>query len=400
MKICILTSAHPPLDARIFYKEARSLQKAGFEVVVIAPPGGKDQKSPLGEAPEEMVEQIRIRYVPSFKGRIQRLFNLKNIYRAALEERADVYHFHDPDLIFTGLKLQRKLQKPVVYDVHEYYADSLRTRYWLPAPFRKGIAFFFDKFEKYAARKFAGILTVNHHMEDLFKKVNPVGVSLFNFPLKEQFVFDRPEGPRAIPETQNGRTGPKILYLGGINKERGLEVILEGMVLVRKRYPEAVCDLVGPVDLGGISKKYLPLEDWLQKGNIQVRGKVPYNEVPHILKRSHIALVPLLPTLNYQKAIPVKLLEYMAAGLPVVGSRFGYIESIIRENQCGRLAVPADPQALAEEICFLIENPLQALEYAQNGWDAFHSEYSWESQEGKLLEFYAGILGTNRDSRD
>ncbi len=389
MKVCILTSAHPPFDARIFYKEARSLQKAGYEVVLIAPSSGEVQ----GEVQkEEVVHDIRVRYVPSFKGRVQRVRNLKYIYNAALEEKADVYHLHDPDLILYGLRIQAKLHKPVIYDVHEYYADSLQTRYWLPAPLRKLAASLFEQVEKSTAKKLAGIITVNDHMKAQFSKVNPTGVSLFNFPLTEQFIFERPTA-----EAENWQSQPNILYLGGINKERGLEVILEAMTLVTEKYPQAACDLVGPVNLAGISEEYLPLENWLQKGNIKILGKIPYSEVPAILKKSNIALVPLLPTLNYTKAIPVKLIEYMAAGLPVVGSRFGHIERIIKEDNCGRLAEPADPKSLAEEICYLIENPNQALQYAQNGWDAFHSKYTWESEERKLLALYSEILNSNRN---
>jgi len=397
LKICILTSAHPPLDARIFYKEACSLHKAGYEVVLIAPypgrPGGQTGGRPnSGGQPgeeyprEEVVEGIRIRYVPPFQRRIQRILNLKAIYQAAVEEKADLYHFHDPDLIFTGLRLQKKLGKPVIYDVHEYYADSLKTRYWIPAPLRNTVAAAFDRVEKSAAGKFAGLFTVNHHMEGLFKQYNPVGASLFNFPLQEQFQFVR-------PEKAEKSSSPIILYLGGINKERGLEVILEAMPLVCKKYPKARCLLVGPLELDDLDERFQPLENWLKKGNVDVLGKVPYSQVPDILKSAQIALVPLLPTLNYQKAIPVKLIEYMAAGLPVVGSRFGYIEQILLEDNCGRLAEPEDPKSLAQEICYLLDNPAQALTYAQNGWDAFHNKYSWESEEKKLLAVYEQVLG-------
>lgn len=403
----MMTSAHPPLDARIFYKEACSLSKAGYEVVLIAPYPGKPAGASAaaggdrtGHFPkEETVAGIRIRYVPPFQSRVRRIFNLKVIYQAALAEKADLYHFHDPDLIFTGLTLQKKLGKPVLYDVHEYYADSLKTRYWLPAPLRGTAAALFDRLEKNAARQFAGILTVNHHMEKLFRMYNPVGTCLFNFPLREQFQFERPAaGPDggdlgSLGSSEgNEKPAPRILYLGGINKERGLEVILEAMPLVREKHPAALCQLVGPLDPGGLSPRFLPLEPWLARGNVQVLGKVPYSQVPGILQSAHIALVPLLPTLNYQKAIPVKLIEYMAAGLPVVGSRFGYIAAILNEENCGRLAEPGDPRSLAGEICALIENPGQALSYAQKGWDAFHGKYSWEREEEKLLAVYKQVL--------
>lgn len=371
MKVCILTTAHSPFDERIFHKEARSLAEAGYEVVIVAP-----------HETSEVKEGIQIRAVTPLFSRTDRIWRLKSLYRLAVQENADIYHFHDPDLIPVALLLSRKHHKPVVYDVHEYYGESLLTRYWLPRPLRKFVARTVDLVEKRAARSFAGIVTVNGHMAELFRRENPEGEILHNYPLKRQFEFPRPENVKP----------PVILYLGGINRERGLEVILRAMILVRKRYPEAVCELVGPVETSDLGSEFSDLTPWLEQGNIRLRGKVPYEQVPEILAQSSIALVPLLPTLNYQKAIPVKLLEYMAAGLPVVGSRFGYIEEIITKNQCGLLTEPGDPDSLSQGICALLENPENALNYGQNGWDAFHREYTWEKEQSKLLRLYERIL--------
>ena len=88
----------------------------------------------------------------------------------------------------------------------------------------------------------------------------------------------------------------------------------------------------------------------------------------------------------------MKLLEYMAAGLPVIGSRFGYIEEIISKNLCGLLTEPGDPDSLARAICTLLESPKNALSYGQNGWDAFQREYTWEQEQSKLLRLYERIL--------
>lgn len=372
MKVCILTSAHPPLDGRIFYKEAQSLKQAGYEVVVIGPHGQ-----------DERVAGIQIRAVSRFSSRVKRVMGLRTIYRLAKAEQADIYHFHDPDLILPGLMLQHRLHKPVVYDVHEYYADSMRTKYWIPQALRKGIAGIFDLLEKRAARSFAGIVTVNNHMSKLFQRENNEVIVLHNYPLESQFDLPRPEEVRS----------PQVLYLGAMNQERGLEVILQAMEFVRERHPEVSCQLVGSVNTNGLAPEFQALEEWAERGNIVWRGKVGYQEVPAILQNSTVALVPLLPTLNYQKAIPVKLLEYMAAGLPVVGSRFGYIETIITENECGRLCEPGNPRELADGIIYFLEHPLEALRCGQQGWEAFHREYTWEREQGKLLGMYERLLG-------
>lgn len=371
MKVCILTTAHSPFDERIFHKEAKSLVEAGYQVVIVAP----HEKSGVKEG-------IQIQAVAPLSSRKDRIWRLKSICRVALQENADIYHFHDPDLIPVALWLSRKHLKPVVYDVHEYYGDSLLTRYWLPKPLRKFVARTVDLVEKWAARSFAGIITVNSHMAELFLRQNPEVEILHNYPLKRQFEFPRPENVKP----------PVILYLGGINRERGLEVILRAMPLVRRKYPDVVCELVGPAETVDLGPEFADLTPWLEQGNIQLRGKVPYEQVPNVLAQSSIALVPLLPTLNYQKAIPVKLLEYMAAGLPVIGSRFGYIEEIISKNQCGLLIEPGDPESLSQSICALLENPEITLNYGQNGWDAFQREYTWEKEQSKLLRLYERIL--------
>lgn len=375
MKVCILTTAHSPYDERIFHKEAKSLVEAGYKVVIVAPYEKSEQK-----------EGIRIQSVRPLSSRMDRIWRLKSLYKVALHEKADIYHFHDPDLIPVALRLSRKYRKPVVYDVHEYYGDSLLTRYWVPKPFRKFVARTVDRFEKWAARSFAGVITVNSHMAGLFHRVNPEGEILHNYPLQRQFNFPRPDTVKP----------PVILYLGGINRERGLEIILRAMTRVREKYPEAVCELVGPVDTADLGPEFSNLSPWLEQGNVRLRGKVPYEQVPEILAQSSIALVPLLPTLNYQKAIPVKLLEYMAAGLPVIGSRFGYIQEIIDKNQCGLLTEPGDPESLSDSICAFLEDPKKALDFGQNGWDAFHREYTWEKEQSKLLNLYQRIL-TKRD---
>ncbi|MDR1070091.1 MAG: glycosyltransferase family 4 protein [Gracilibacteraceae bacterium] len=383
--ICVLTSAHLPDDARIYHKEACSLRKKGYEVTLIAPrPAGADT------GPETVTpEGVRIRYAPGYSSRTERWLHLSVILRMALTEQADAYHLHDPDLLSLGLKLLRRTGRPVVYDVHEYYGDSLRTRYWAPAPLRVPLAVGFDWYEKQAAKRLAACVTVNEHMAAQFHAVNPRGAVIYNYPAAS--VFSRPAPAESPPRP--AEEAPVMLYLGGLNRERGLEVMLEAMPLVRERFPRAECILAGPLDERDLHRRYRPLAPWLERGGIRYLGRLPYAETPDLFRRAHIALVPLLATLNYTKAIPVKLIEYMAAGLPVVGSDFGYIRRIVSETRCGLLARPGDPADLARRICALIADPAEAAAAGQRGWEAFHARYCWEQEEIKLWRLYAELIG-------
>lgn len=384
-KICILTSIHPAKDARIFYKQACSLVKAGFEVALIAQAPNDVPPSDVQLEEGERDSGVRFFYFPAVLGRRQRWSNRKRIFAMACAQKADAYLFHDPDLIGVGLKLQKKLGRPVVYDVHEYYGDSLRSRQWIPKLLRPLLAAGFDCYEKWAARRLAGIMTVNEHMAAQFAGVNPKGVVLYNYALRHQYDFPEP--------TQERFAGlPHIIYVGSLNRERGLEVILAAMPWVMERFPEARCTLVGEVDTAGLDARFLPLEPWLERGRIELTGVIPYQRVPDIISTGTVALVPLLATLNYIKAIPVKLIEYMAAGVPVVGSGFGHIERIVTESGCGVLAEAGDPQGLAEAICALIEDRERAWQCAGRGYRAFRECYSWESEEPKLVSFFKDVI--------
>src|SRR5215472_18034971 len=92
-RVCVLTSAHAPFDMRIFQKEAITLAQSGYEVHLVAP---SDQ--------DGMVHGVQFHGVTRENGRRGRMTRTaRDVYRLARSLRADVYHFHDPELIPFGV---------------------------------------------------------------------------------------------------------------------------------------------------------------------------------------------------------------------------------------------------------------------------------------------------------
>ena len=108
--VCLLTSVHSAFDDRIFHKEAKTLAKRGYKVVLIA----QHDK-------EETVAGVRIIPLPKPKNRFERMTKVTwRLFIFALKEKASVYHFHDPELILIGLTLKllgKKVTGKLVWQV-------------------------------------------------------------------------------------------------------------------------------------------------------------------------------------------------------------------------------------------------------------------------------------------
>ncbi|MEW6404932.1 MAG: group 1 glycosyl transferase, partial [Chloroflexota bacterium] len=129
IKIAHITSAHSPLDTRIFWKECRSLAHAGFRVLIIA-----------SHFQSEIRNGIEILAVPEPTGRIARM--TKTVFHlicAALKSKAEIFHLHDPELLPVAIILKLTCRK-VIFDLHEDLCADVFSKEWIPVILKKIIS--------------------------------------------------------------------------------------------------------------------------------------------------------------------------------------------------------------------------------------------------------------------
>ncbi|MHC8514317.1 glycosyltransferase family 4 protein [Sporosarcina sp. ITBMC105] len=365
MKICHLTSVHTHTDTRIFFKECTSLVDAGIEVHFIVP-----------GAPTSMINGVHIHGVKKETGnRLKRMTKtVKHVYEKGLEIDADVYHFHDPELIPIGLKL-KKLGKKVIYDVHEDVPRQVLTKNWLPKYTHMLVSKLVENYEDRAAKKFDVVITATPFIRDRFIRIGCNAQDINNYPLLNELKV---EGI-SWSEKENA-----VCYLGGISFIRGIKEMVEALEITR----DVSLLLGGKFTVPSEKEVIVELKGW---SKVTELGFLDRDGVRDTYRISKAGLVTLQPTINYIDALPVKMFEYMAAGIPVIASDFPVWRGIIEQLKCGICVDPLNPSDIADAINWILENPQEAEQMGKNGRQLIETKYNWEVESLKLIEIYESL---------
>lgn len=366
--ICMLTSVHSPLDVRIFEKEAKTLASAGYQVSIIGPYEGEDFER----------EGILIKTVPRAKRQRERLNTIRQVYARALNTPADCFHFHDPELIPVALLIKHKKKVAVVYDAHEFLEVDVATKAWIPAAFRKPLSKIANRVEIWGSKRVTGIINAYEERTEALSRVNPLCVTVHNYCPSNLFDAISPD-PR-IPANS-------IAYIGVINRRRGLGTVVRAMRRIHSVRPDVRCYLVGRVE----ETHALTDEERSMLGEVEQVGSVPYREALGILSAADVAWLPWTYNTYNALGLPNKLMEYMAAGKPIVASKVGRVASIVERAECGVIVEPEDPGAHADAILFILNNPAAAAEMGVKAKRAFLTTYCWETEGKTLVDFYERV---------
>lgn len=357
-----LSTAHSAFDTRIFLKQCKSLAKKGFHMNLI-----------ITHDKAEMIDGVHIIPLPLTRGRLKRMvFKPFLALSLALKTKADLYHFHDPELIPLGIFL-KCLGKKVVYDVHEDVPSQIMGKYWIPPYLRKLVSFATYSLESLTSRFFDGISAATPHIRDIFVKRNQNSMDINNFPLKGEFAQE---------ETDTKRENA-ICYVGGITKERGIIELIEAI-----EGTSITLYLAGTITPDSLKKDLEKKQGWK---NVEFIGQVGRKKIQSILSRSQIGLCTLYPTPAYIHSLPVKIFEYMNAGLPIIASNFLYWKNLLKDCENIIFVDPLDPKAIRQAITTLMADKERCISLGKQGITLVNEIYNWDTEEKKLLELYKKI---------
>ena len=374
MKICHITSAHARNDTRIFKRQCISLVNAGYEVILVCCDG----------KPDECVNLVKIhsfsKHPYSKKERFKLLIKNRELISHLLSLHADIYQFHDIELLEVGRKLKKEKQR-VIFDSHENWFGYLSKLLPQNIVIQRIGNFLMDFYYRNVVSKFDAIFTVSPNMKDDLRRYSNKIYIVSNYPsIKDISPINRNHDVNWM----------SFVYAGTVYDISNQINIVKAL---SKLKGTAKYKIVGRISqdlknriLETPGNEHVEFINWVNKQELQM-----------ILSSSLAGMV----LLDYD---PIccgkegqlgsnKIFEYMLAGIPVICTDFQlWKDLIINKYQCG-LAIPPDN---VDEICkamhYLLSHHAEAQKMGERGRLAVINEFNWEKGEERYVSIYKDIV--------
>jgi glycosyltransferase involved in cell wall biosynthesis len=198
--------------------------------------------------------------------------------------------------------------------------------------------------------------------------------------------------PRGVPpclEHKRAIEGPpKVIYSGSLSRHENLQLYIRSIPYVLKHEPRAEFYITGK----GEQRYYLEKMSRDLGARIDFKWFDKKKDLHDFMSECTVGVIPWSDKISRRLGFPIKLLEYLSVGLPVVTTNIGGWTEKVTKNNLG-LVTGFSPKEFAGGILFLIENPDFSYRCGVNGLEFVGKNYDIEKNSKLLLEQYNRLVG-------
>ncbi len=365
IRVCHISTVHSVKDIRIFIKECSSLYKSGFEVFYV-----------VTNDKDEVIDGIKIVALPTSSSRLKRIFFKPLLaFRKAINTKATLFHFHDPELMPIGWLL-RLMGKKVIYDAHENLSKDILDKTWIPTSFlRKIISLIAKGVEQFSYLVLSGVIGATENIYEQFGKRKSVLIR--NLPVVK-LIYGA-----AISDIEKGNKNI-LVFTGGLTRIRGIAEMVSAMNFLTDDFELWIAGTWDEIEL---QNECMKNDGWKK---CKYFGQVEQTKAYGLMKRADVGMLTYLPAANHLEAMPNKPFEYMTCGLPMVLSDFSYWKKLFLDSAV--FVNPKSPQSIAEGIKKIFSEQGLKEKMSKSGKQLIENNLSWEAEEKVLIDFYKKIL--------
>lgn len=404
-KVCMLVHTHSFLDSRIFKKEAKALQKNGYDVTMIVP-RIKGKLFDIDKKPFDnrflnqtfVHEGIKIitynleEFKPSpleMQGGINsRSYSKFNnlLAQIGLKENADIYHAHELASLYAGVGIKRMMKQKhnkkikLIYDSHDLIPDPLDNR-TLSKTYKAAMLNFLET----AIGEIDQLITVSQSIKSWYLSKNPS--------LPVEIIYNSPPLVKNFKPKTYADTNLTVCYEGHVaDNKKGSKDKIFNITESCSKQTDFNFKIIGGV-LHGHS---LTLPKNI-KNNVELTGWVDYHSISKHMKDVDIGWIDfddLQHSLNRSYALPNKFFSYLNNGIPVVVNKCHEMEEFIRTHHCGLVINKTKATAgdYANAFLYLNKNKEKLKEMSANARSVMEKVYKWENMEDRLLKVYESLI--------
>lgn len=300
----------------------------------------------------------------------------KKIFDLTRQVDFDIIHAHHFEGLLVGLPAARLKRIPIVFDVHTLLSSEL-PHYSMGLPART-LRWLGNLIDRRLPRQADHIVSVTNLIRS--KLINEIGIN----PGKVTTIYGGVEMEHfsAHPLPPPVSSSPVLVYTGNLAPYQGIDLMLQAFRKVLDKHPDVKLKIItnSPMD------DYASLVSELGIHEQLIVEDANYFEMPGHLYSSSIALNPRV----YCDGLPLKLLNYMATGRPVVSFE-GSAEALDHERT-GLVVPNGDIDGFAQAVLRLLENPEFAGRLGQNAQSVVQEFFVWENSIRSLEAIYDSLL--------
>ena len=291
-------------------------------------------------------------------------------------------HIHDLPLAKVGYELSRKYNLKFVLDSHENWPILLDL-----SPHTKSLLgrFLSNKKQwllyetKYTSLADA-LIVVAEEMKNRMINNSTMNANIYVVPNTTDLeIFQQME------YVKPNKKFITLFYSGGINKHRGIEIVIEG--LSKMKLPENFRFWIAGSGRNEPYIKKMVTDLKLQK-HVTFLGWKPQDEAFKLLLESDITIIPHLKTEHSDNTSPNKIFHYMFAKKPILATNCNYIRNIIEDTNSGLIYENNSPSDFIQKLEFMLKNHSKWDEWGENGYNAILNNYNWENTSKELIKLY------------